>query len=138
MRKLTVKNFSVIKEAELEFGKITVLIGPQSSGKSLLCKLVQFLGREVINIAIDRVVNRFEFGFADFEIATQREFSKWFPRGGWGVENWSVLFSSKDYEVRISAPSNSEPGAEATVTFNEPFKSHESMRQLNTNRRVDF
>ena len=36
MRKLTVKNFSVIKEAELEFGKITVLIGPQSSGKSLL------------------------------------------------------------------------------------------------------
>jgi hypothetical protein len=123
MRKLTVKNFSVIKEAELEFGKITVLIGPQSSGKSLLCKLVQFLGREVINIAIDRVVNRFEFGFADFEIATQREFSKWFPRGGWGVENWSVLFSSKDYEVRISAPSNSEPGAEATVTFNEPFKS---------------
>jgi len=25
MRKLTVKNFSVIKEAELEFGKITVL-----------------------------------------------------------------------------------------------------------------
>ena len=39
MRKLTVKNFSVIKDAELEFGKITVLIGPQSSGKSLLCKL---------------------------------------------------------------------------------------------------
>ena len=34
MRKLTVKNFSVIKEAKLEFGKITVLIGPQSSGKS--------------------------------------------------------------------------------------------------------
>jgi hypothetical protein len=42
MRKLTVKNFSVIKEAELEFGKITVLIGPQSSGKSLLCKLAFF------------------------------------------------------------------------------------------------
>ncbi len=39
MRTLTVKNFSVINEAKLEFGKITVLIGPQSSGKSLLCKL---------------------------------------------------------------------------------------------------
>jgi predicted ATP-dependent endonuclease of OLD family len=35
VRTLTVKNFSVIKEAKLEFGKITVLIGPQSSGKSL-------------------------------------------------------------------------------------------------------
>ena len=43
VRTLTVKNFSVIKEAALEFGKITVLTGPQSSGKSLLCKLAYFL-----------------------------------------------------------------------------------------------
>jgi predicted ATPase len=35
VRTLTVKNFSVIKEAKLELGKITVLIGPQASGKSL-------------------------------------------------------------------------------------------------------
>lgn len=123
MRKLTVKNFSVIKEAELEFGKITVLIGPQSSGKSLLCKLAYFLGREVINIAIERVVNRFEYGFSDFEVAAQKEFSKWFPRGGWGSEDWSVVFSSKDYEVTVSAPSTTESGTEATLIFNEPFKS---------------
>ena len=44
VRTLTVKNFSVIKEARLEFGKITVLIGPQASGKSLLCKLGILLG----------------------------------------------------------------------------------------------
>src|SRR5580692_4147153 len=55
VRTLTVKNFSVIKEAELEFGKITVLIGPQSSGKSLLCKLAYFLGKEFIDIAVGSV-----------------------------------------------------------------------------------
>src|ERR1700733_6456290 len=99
VRTLTVKNFSVIKDAKLEFGKITVLIGPQSSGKSLLCKLAFFLGREVINIAIDRVVNRFEYGLSDFEVAVQKEFAKWFPRGGWGSTNWSVVFSSRNYEV---------------------------------------
>jgi len=123
MRKLTVKNFSVIKQAELEFGKITVLIGPQSSGKSLLCKLAYFLGREVINIAIERVVNRFEYGFSDFEVAAKKEFSKWFPRGGWGSEDWSIVFSSKDYEVTVSATSTTEPDADATLVFNEPFKS---------------
>ncbi len=42
VRTLTVKNFSVIKEAKLEFAKITVLIGPQASGKSLLCRLAFF------------------------------------------------------------------------------------------------
>ena len=123
MRKLTVKNFSVIKEADLDFGKITVLIGPQSSGKSLLCKLAYFLGREVINIAIERVVNRFEYGFSDFEVAAKKEFSKWFPRGGWGSEDWSIVFSSKDYEVTVSATSTTEPDADATLVFNEPFKS---------------
>ena len=53
MRKLTVKNFSVIKEAELEFGKITVLIGPQSSGKSLLCKLAYFFEQRVSELIYD-------------------------------------------------------------------------------------
>jgi hypothetical protein len=51
VRKLTVKNFSVIEDAELEFGKITVLIGPQASGKSLLCRLAYFFQKVVIEIA---------------------------------------------------------------------------------------
>ncbi len=58
MRKLTVKNFSVIKEAELEFGKITVLIGPQSSGKSLLCKLAFFFVQVVPEIASGMLLQR--------------------------------------------------------------------------------
>jgi len=120
MRKLTVKNFSVIKEAELDFGKITVLIGPQSSGKSLLCKLAYFLDREVIGIAIDRAVNRFEF--SDFVAAVQKEFSRWFPQGGWGSENWSITFSSDKYDVTVSAPSASEPTTESTVVFANEFK----------------
>jgi AAA15 family ATPase/GTPase len=56
VRTLTVKNFSVIKEAKLEFGKITVLIGPQSSGKSLLCKLAYFLGKELIDHAMNSIL----------------------------------------------------------------------------------
>jgi hypothetical protein len=58
-RRLSVRNFSVIKEADLEFGKITVLIGPQASGKSLLCKLAFFLGREVIEIAASSAMKGF-------------------------------------------------------------------------------
>jgi len=38
--KLIVKNFGPIKEAELELGKVTVFIGEQASGKSVLAKLV--------------------------------------------------------------------------------------------------
>src|ERR1039457_5411919 len=126
MRKLTVRNFSVIKEADLEFGSITVLIGPQSSGKSLLCKLAYFLGREVIDIAIDRVVNRFEY--SNFVIAVQKEFSRWFPLGGWGNENWSIVLSAGEFQVTVSALKNDEPNLEAIVTFTDLFRTAYTMR----------
>ncbi|MFP5226302.1 MAG: hypothetical protein ACLGXA_01640 [Acidobacteriota bacterium] len=58
VRTLEVENFSVIKKAKLEFGRITVLIGPQASGKSLLCNLAYFLGSEIISIAVDSLLNR--------------------------------------------------------------------------------
>jgi hypothetical protein len=121
MRKLTVKNFSVIKEAELEFGKITVLIGPQSSGKSLLCKLAYFLSREVSDIAVARIKNRFDF--AGFEIAVKKEFAEWFPRGGWGNKNWSAKFVSGSYEISIFGLGDVSPEpSQLSLQFGQSFK----------------
>jgi len=119
MRRLTVKNFSVIKEAELEFGKITVLIGPQASGKSLLCKLAYFLGREVIRIAIDLVVN--QITFSEFESSAQQEFTKWFPNGGWGGDgNWSITFTSDAYGVTFSSAASGS--SNAATSFSPEFE----------------
>ena len=77
MRKLTVKNFSVIKEAELEFGKITVLIGPQASGKSLLCKLAYFFSQVVPEI--DYSTLTFQQPFDEFRNRLIQEFVEKFP-----------------------------------------------------------
>lgn len=85
VRKLTVRNFSVIKDAELQFGKITVLIGPQSSGKSLLCRLAYFLEQVVPeltfyglsipgapNLIEEQIINSFLSFFPKEEIEGQR------------------------------------------------------------------
>lgn len=42
MQKIIIKNFGPIKDAEIELGKITVLIGEQASGKSTIAKLIYF------------------------------------------------------------------------------------------------
>jgi predicted ATP-dependent endonuclease of OLD family len=42
MRRLIIQNFSCIKNATIDFGRVTVLIGPQASGKSVICKLNYF------------------------------------------------------------------------------------------------
>jgi len=120
MRKLTVKNFSVIKDAELEFGKITVLIGPQASGKSLLCKLAYFFNTEVVNIAVGRVMN--EFDFPAFESATKKSFVKWFPVSGWGAKDWSITLVLDTYSVSVSTSKNSDKDIYGlTLKFSQAF-----------------
>ncbi len=42
MQKLTIKNFGPIKSASLDFKRVNVLIGPQSSGKSTILKIASF------------------------------------------------------------------------------------------------
>jgi len=132
MRKLTVKNFSVIKEAELEFGKITVLIGPQSSGKSLLFKLAYFLSKEVLEIAVGRVLN--DFDFPTFEEDVTKRFREWFPVGGWGEGDWTVSLISEDYEVTASGRAESSGNSPVfRVTFGQAFRD-EYRRQLSNAR----
>jgi hypothetical protein len=99
MRKLTVKNFSVIKDAELKFGKITVLIGPQSSGKSLLCKLAYFLGGEIIGIAVESLLNNEPW--SDFLQTVVREFETRFSTTGWLTTDFKASFSSQHYSVEL-------------------------------------
>lgn len=43
MEKLSVKSFGPIAEAEVSFGDLTVLVGPQASGKSLFFQLLKLL-----------------------------------------------------------------------------------------------
>jgi hypothetical protein len=132
MRKLTVKNFSVIKEAELEFGKITVLIGPQSSGKSLLCKLAYFLSKEVLEIAVGRVLN--EFDFPTFEEDVVKRFREWFPLSGWGQQDWSISYTSNHFEVFVSGHiDRPENPLEFRLAFGDVFR-REYIKQLGNAR----
>lgn len=109
MRKLIVKNFSVIKEAELEFGKITVLIGPQSSGKSLLCKLAYFLSRELIESAVKCVME--ENTLVEFKSLVRGTFQRRFPDYGWLNESFNAEFVADRYKVKIvgKQPPAAEP-----------------------------
>jgi hypothetical protein len=130
VRTLTVKNFSVIKEAKLELRKITVLIGPQSSGKSLLCKLVQFLGREVPDLAIERVAAR--YSFPEFRESIEKEFESWFPSMGWGKPGWSMNFTMGQFSIDVSTQLQTDESMHASITFSEVFKEAYESRLLET------
>ncbi|HWT65582.1 MAG TPA: AAA family ATPase [Terracidiphilus sp.] len=120
-RKLTVKNFSVIKEAELEFGKITILIGPQASGKSLLCKLAYFLGGEIEGFAVESLLDRNSWN--EFLQTVEREFRKRFltTETDWLIDQTLVSYTSHKYATQIcSTGTLLTPRFE--FSFNEDFK----------------
>jgi hypothetical protein len=118
-RSLEVENFSVIRKARLEFGRITVLIGPQASGKSLLCKLAYFLEAEVPIIAAGSLFERNTWD--EFLETLKREFVSRFVISGELTPNWFVSYSSKQYLATISRPRDgSGPGVE--FSFGEFFR----------------
>jgi energy-coupling factor transporter ATP-binding protein EcfA2 len=119
MRKLTVKNFSVIKEAELEFGKITVLIGPQSSGKSLLCKLAYFLGPILSESSATFAAS--DQSWEQFIEHATNQFKLWFPPYAWRNSIYSIRYEEGLYGVTVNA---SEVIGENTVelSMTEDFR----------------
>jgi hypothetical protein len=121
MRKLTVRNFSVIKEADLEFGKITVLIGPQSSGKSLLCKLAYFLGGEIEGFAVESLLDRNSWN--EFLQTVNREFRKRFltTETDWLLKHTFVSFTSHEYAIQIRG-TGTLLTSDFEFSFNDNFK----------------
>ncbi len=122
MRKLTVKNFSVIKEAELEFGKITVLIGPQSSGKSLLCKLAHFLSKEVIEQAVTYIARG--KNLAEFKSAIIGMFLNRFTSGSISEKSYVAELTEGNYAIKIFGKyetRDGEIGCDFSKTFVELY-----------------
>jgi hypothetical protein len=116
VRTLTVKNFSVIKEAKLEFGKITVLIGPQSSGKSLLCKLAYFLG-QIVPEAVNGLL-LLRMSTKELQEVTASEFQERFPVEAWGQKDSEITYTSSGLRVTLRTRIDSK---QCMVEFDPEF-----------------
>jgi hypothetical protein len=133
VRKLTVKNFSVIKEAELEFGKITVLIGPLASGKSLLCKLAYFLSKEtlehaVVNILRDKTLEEFRSTIIGI-------FLNRFSTGAISESPYLAEFTEGKYTVKFFGKYETHDGEIGCVLSSEFEELYSALRTKNSANR---
>jgi hypothetical protein len=135
MRKLTVKNFSVIKDAELEFGKITVLIGPQASGKSLLCRLAFFF-QQVVEEQAQEGIKASE----EFEQLPQRlnnAFLSWFGFDPAATQSSEISYCAGLLVVSLKLERRGEPGgARVQWNFSPEFENSYKLiwKKLNTEK----
>lgn len=80
MEKLIIKDFCGIKNIEIDLANITVLIGPQASGKSICAKSLYFFKRIVFEMrfAIEEQKTK-----KDFDEALRIKFEEYFPPQSW-------------------------------------------------------
>jgi hypothetical protein len=105
MLRIKVEDFSCIKKADLTFGRLTVLIGPQASGKSVLSKLAYFF--------LDLISEQYESlleqkSFESFAEDIKGLFSDWFPVAAWGSNKFKIEFELGDYKMRLTRTSYDE------------------------------
>jgi energy-coupling factor transporter ATP-binding protein EcfA2 len=99
MRQLNIKDFSCIKSAEIKFNRLTVLIGPQASGKSVICKLSYFF-IEMISMQNEFIATGRSFIL--YKEFVNKKFSEWFPPSAWGDKKFSIEFVAGSYKVTLN------------------------------------
>lgn len=95
---LKVKDFSCLAEADIRINRFTVLIGPQSSGKSLLSKLIFFFNQAFISLRNSATLKGDE---DSFKLYLRDTFSEWFPISAWGSKKFTIEFSHADLQIKI-------------------------------------
>ena len=98
MQKLTVADFSCIDHAELELGKLTLLIGPQASGKSVLSKLVYFFN-DVWSQQFWLMLQGNNFDAYTSYI--RQNFLEIFPVDAWGKKQFQICFEASVITIKV-------------------------------------
>lgn len=99
MKKLTIKNFSCIQSAEVDFARLTIFIGPQASGKSVICKLTYFF----LEAAELQYLSLFKSqSLEKYADVVKEKFIDWFPVSAWGKEKFQLEFSCGDFSITLT------------------------------------
>jgi hypothetical protein len=115
--RLIVRNFLVLREADIDIGRFTVLIGPQASGKSIVAKLAyyfrDFLGRHLFQ-AIEQKVDKRQMT----REAVSR-FERIFPNYAWGDAAFEIEYSYGDLRLTVARAKQKSKATSVVFTFSE-------------------
>lgn len=105
MERFSIRNIGPIKQAEFELNKVNVLIGPQSSGKSTIAKIVSFCQWLEKHVIINQGIETINTDFFRNQLLSFHGFNKFFKENSYiGYESDIMSFkyhSIQSYEITI-------------------------------------
>ncbi len=138
---LQIQNFSSIREATVDIALVTLIIGPQGSGKSVISKLLYFMNDTIRKAPISvESGHTYEFFIKEIE----QEFVQWFPYSAWGEKRLLIRFVTSKHtfeftRARSHAKSARKIRFNASISFQEYyislFKLFEKMSEVKVSRK---
>jgi hypothetical protein len=86
-------------EVELHFPALTILTGPQGSGKSLVCKLIYFC-QGMFGEATEAMQQG--ASLPQFLKSQSARFADWFPASAWGSSKFTIRYETDNFSVEIN------------------------------------
>ncbi len=104
MENIKVKSLGPIKEANINFGDLTLFVGPQASGKSILLQLIKLL---VDKKSIRRTIEQYGFIWGNQE---EEILDRYFGEGMGSIwtKDTEVVFDHKNYKADYLKPKQKE------------------------------
>ncbi|AFY60807.1 AAA family ATPase [Synechococcus sp. PCC 6312] len=127
--KLIIKNFAGIKELEIEVKKINILIGPETSGKSICAKLLFYFKNFIWEI-----LSAVEKGQEESRLNSDysQKFVEYFPSDSWGKGDFHIRYEIFDMYIEIKR--NSDNQSSLFLGYSGFFKT--KINELFTSRKM--
>lgn len=112
METLNINHFAGLKEAKIEIGSITLIIGQQATGKSVTAKLIYFFREIGFQITAATIAGR---GIEEFKNDCKTKFCRYFPPDSWPPRNFSIVYTNNHEKVCVEY--NHDEGKSPTIVL---------------------
>ncbi|MCZ8116963.1 MAG: AAA family ATPase [Microcystis sp. LE18-22.4A] len=120
MESLIIENFLIIKYAEIEIKKINVIIGEQSTGKSIIAKLV-FLFQTFLFYQVKLLVTHLQ-DQQGLKRHLQKRFEELFPKYAWKEQVFKIVYRLDDMNFLIERYKDKSGYFKLQFTYSDNFK----------------
>lgn len=105
MQTLSVRGFLGIKDATIELESLTLLIGPQASGKSVIARLMYFFNQYFADF--DEIPLAKSEHKKTYDKRKKDEFYQIFPTYSWEEHDFEIKYDNVDHQVIVTSGKNS-------------------------------
>lgn len=106
MAHLSIKNIGPIKDIDIELNRINIFIGPQSSGKSTVAKIVSFCQWLEKDCILHQTVSHVDVSFVKKHLFNYHNMSSYCPEGSmfhYIGSHIDILYSSDNVDIKKTA-----------------------------------